>query len=230
MREHSPLGLHSASPSELRRRLEAERAGTPFLIYRDGDGHEQLRGLDDSSDSRVTLGRACSADIPLAWDSEVSTVHAELERVGESWVLSDDGLSRNGTWINDERLVGRRRLRDRDVLRLGQTLVVYRAPTEDSTTTVTSLDASLIAPSLSPLQRRVLIALCRPFGERGGYVTPATNQQIADELVLSVDAVKTHLKALFHKFEVESLPQNQKRAQLVDLAFRTGAVTVRDLT
>jgi DNA-binding CsgD family transcriptional regulator len=83
--------------------------------------------------------------------------------------------------------------------------------------------------SLSDSQRRVLVALCRPFKESSGYVTPATNQQIADELFLSVDAIKTHLRALFAKFGIEALPQNQKRARLVELALKSGVVTVREL-
>ena len=83
--------------------------------------------------------------------------------------------------------------------------------------------------SLSDAQRRVLVALCRPFKEGQGYVTPATNQQVADELYLSVDAVKTHLRALFAKFGVEDLPQNQKRIRLVELALKSGVVTPRDL-
>ena len=35
---------------------------------------------------------------------------------------------------------------------------------------------------------------------------PATNQQIAEELFLSVDAVRTHLRVLFAKFGIERLP------------------------
>jgi hypothetical protein len=35
-------------------------------------------------------------------------------------------------------------------------------------------------------QWRVLIALCRPFNAGGSFATPATNQQIAGELFLSV--------------------------------------------
>jgi hypothetical protein len=38
------------------------------------------------------------------------------------------------------------------------------------------------------------------------------NQQIAEELFLSLDAVKSHLRSLFHKFGIDQLPQNQKRA------------------
>ena len=55
---------------------------------------------------------------------------------------------------------------------------------------------------LTPAQRRVLVALCRPFKD-STYATPATNQQIADELVVSVDAVKSTLRALFEVFGVD---------------------------
>jgi DNA-binding NarL/FixJ family response regulator len=75
----------------------------------------------------------------------------------------------------------------------------------------------------------VLIALCRPFKDGTGYVTPATNQEVASELFLSVDAVKTHLRSLFGKFGIEDLPQNQKRVRLVELALKSGVVTPRDL-
>jgi hypothetical protein len=40
-----------------------------------------------------------------------------------------------------------------------------------------------------------------------------------------VDAVKTHLRALSEKFAVENLPQNAKRARLVELAFHAGIVS-----
>ena len=44
-----------------------------------------------------------------------------------------------------------------------------------------------------------------------------------------MDAIKTHLRALFAKFGVEDLPQNQKRARLIERAFQTGLVSERDL-
>ena len=59
----------------------------------------------------------------------------------------------------------------------------------------------------------MLAALCRPL--RGsGYAAPASNQQIADELVLSVARVKAMLTSLFGLFGLDDLPQNQKRAAL----------------
>ena len=59
----------------------------------------------------------------------------------------------------------------------------------------------------------MLAALCRPL--RGsGYAPPASNQQIADELVLAVATVKGTLTSLFELFGLDDLPQNQKRAAL----------------
>ena len=100
----------------------------------------------------------------------------------------------------------------------------------DSNETHTAISPDLpTAAALSPAQRRVLIALARPFRDSGGIVTPATNQQIATELFLSVEAVKTHLRALGVKFGVQDLPQNQKRTKLVERAFATGVITHHDL-
>ena len=59
----------------------------------------------------------------------------------------------------------------------------------------------------------MLIALCRPVNE-SAFATPATNQEIAEEIFLSVDAVKAQLRVLFDRFGLEDLPQNQKRARL----------------
>src|SRR3954470_4771362 len=103
----SPLDPHAASPRELRDRIAAERSGAPFLIYRTDTGDQVLADLEQSKE-RITIGRRAGNDVALEWDARVSRVHAALERVGEAWVLMDDGLSHNGTWVNGERLTGRR--------------------------------------------------------------------------------------------------------------------------
>ena len=41
--------------------------------------------------------------------------------------------------------------------------------------------------------------------------------------------MKTHMRALFEKFGVEDLPQNQKRVALVERALQSGLITDRDL-
>lgn len=70
---------------------------------------------------------------------------------------------------------------------------------------------------LTDTQHRILVALCRPARAGNGFAPPATNQVIADEVFLSVDAVKAHLRTLYRKFGIEELPHNQKRARLVEL-------------
>ena len=219
----SPLESHVATPRELQARLEAERLGRPFLVYRDGRGDQMLVPLGD----RLTIGRRPANEIALDWDTEVSRVHAAVERVGDEWAIADDGLSRNGTWVNGERVIGRRRLHDGDVITIGTTALAFVAPHEDLPSTATAAGPHA-GGLLTPAQRRVLVALCRPYRDEA-YATPATNQQIADELVVSVDAVKSTLRALFEVFGVDALPQNQKRASLALQAMRTGVITRRDL-
>ena len=177
--------------------------------------------------NEVSVGRRKTADVALDWDEEVSRLHARFERIDEEWTVIDDGLSRNGTFLNGERLSGRRRLSDGDSLRFGATTMIFRSSRLDEQATVAAREVPVL--ELSPTQRRVLVALCRPYKHGGSFATPATNQQIAEELFLSVDAVKTHLRALFAKFGIETLPQNQKRIRLVERAFYSGLISERDL-
>jgi pSer/pThr/pTyr-binding forkhead associated (FHA) protein len=224
----SPLDAHAASPQELRDRIVAERRGSPFLLYRTAAGEQVLLDLGDAAD-RVTIGRRTTNDVALEWDARVSRVHAALERVGDAWAVMDDGLSHNGTWVNGERLAGRRRLADGDTITVGASLVVFRAPPGSSASRPTvSAVGPHIGDLLTPAQRRVLVALCRPFKD-SHYATPASNQKIAEELVLSVDTVKGTLRALFEAFGIDDLPQNEKRASLALQALRTGVIRPRDL-
>ena len=82
---------------------------------------------------------------------------------------------------------------------------------------------------LTATQRKVLIALCRPYRDGGSFTSPATNQQIADELFLSVEAVKMHLRTLFGKFELGELPQNEKRVRLAECALQYGVISRQEL-
>jgi pSer/pThr/pTyr-binding forkhead associated (FHA) protein len=224
----SPIGLHSSSAAELKERLEAERAGVAFLVYRDDADRQQIRPLHREGGD-LTIGRYKAADVVLEWDSEVSGIHAQLSPVGDGWVLFDDGLSRNGTFVNGQRLRGRKLLKDGDAIRLGQTLLAFKAPQLEYVDTTRVSAKGPAAEDISPAQRRALVALCRPLKDTKGYGTPASNKQIAEELFVSVEAVKAHIRALFAIFDVEDLPQNQKRARLVRLAFESGLINERDL-
>jgi DNA-binding NarL/FixJ family response regulator len=136
----------------------------------------------------------------------------------------DDGLSRNGhRGLNGQRIQGRQRLRDADVLQIGRTVPGDARPRRRGLQADGRRGRRGVIPELTPAQRRVLEALCRPYKE-SEFATPATNQQIAEELFLSVDAVKAHLRALFGAFGVEDLPQNQKRSVLAMRALQLGVV------
>ena len=224
-----PAGLQGGSARDLQARVEAERRGAPFLVLFDPDGAQRLVSLDADAGDRLSIGRETGNDIALPWDPEVSRVHAALERVAGAWTLVDDGLSRNGSWVRGARVRGRRRLEDGDVIRVGQTSLLLRVPATEGESWVTAAPAAVTAPpELSPGQRRVLVALCRPFGG-SAWAAPPSNQKIADELFLSVHAVKTHLQALFQRFGIESLPQNEKRAVLARRALESGAISPADL-
>jgi pSer/pThr/pTyr-binding forkhead associated (FHA) protein len=223
-----PTAPHASSPVELKEQIDAEKRGVPHLIYRDGSGSQRIVFLEQDK-TRLTVGRSASDDIALDWDPEVSRLHAELERLGDHWTVSDDGLSKNGSFVNGVRIWGRRRLEDGDQLRFGKTTVVYRRGGRGrSSPTVADEDFQTIAP-LSDAQKRVLVALCRPYKDSSGFATPASNRQIADELVVSVETVKSTMRSLFQKLGVEDVPQIEKRARLVERAFQAGLISEADL-
>lgn len=116
------------SSSGVRRALaDAQLHGGAFIVYWNDRGEERIFSLPDTG-TAVTVGRTSWADIPLPWDEQVSRLHAQLERVADDWTVVDEGLSRNGTFVNGERVQGRKRLDDGDQLRFGETNALYRSP------------------------------------------------------------------------------------------------------
>jgi pSer/pThr/pTyr-binding forkhead associated (FHA) protein len=197
------------------------------LVYTREDGGRAIFPLASSMRS-VVIGRDEESDLVLDWDPQVSRAHAVLERVGSEWTVVDDGLSHNGTFVNGERVHGRRRLRDADRLRIGDVGILFQVLERRSGDSTLKVGSSGPA-TISDAQRRVLVALCRPYREGAVFAAPPSNAQIAEELVLGVDTVKAHMKALYDRFQVGDLPHQQKRARLVELALQSGTVTPRDL-
>lgn len=215
--------LRTRTAGELQERLAAQRRGGAFLLWRDPMGAQHLHGLEDGQ-AVVSIGRQPESDVAIGWDAEVSRVHASLQCVGAEWTLVDDGRSRNGTLLNGRRHHGRERLRDGDVIQVGRTAIAFVDPRrQDSDTTLRGSAAA--GPTLSAAQLRVLTALCRPYAT-DAYAVPPSNRAIAEELVLGVETVKTHLRDLFVLFEITDLPQNRKRAELARRAIARGVVVL----
>jgi pSer/pThr/pTyr-binding forkhead associated (FHA) protein len=244
------------TPAQLEAVTAAEHAGVPFLYWRDGDGEQRLFRLS-AARSQVTIGRRVQSDVALSWDPEISRAHAVLEPGGQTWVLVDEGMSRNGSFVNGSRVDGRWPLRDRDRLRFGKTELIFRDPR------AVEAEAPLAAPApaappeqpppveqLPPLeqpppveaepaapatgaahltesQRKVLVALCRPMVQSDSG-TPASNQEIAGEVYLSVHAVSSHMHDLADRFGLAHLPEDEKRARLVAVVLRVGLIRPED--
>ncbi len=112
-------GFAAASPTERVSRLDAEARARPYVLFRDMRSQQRIYELPESGS--VTIGRGSWMDISLHWDEGASRLHARLEPVGDDWTVVDDGTSRNGTFLNGERIAGRRRLDDGDELLIGAT-------------------------------------------------------------------------------------------------------------
>src|SRR5450432_4267344 len=108
------------SAPELKAQIEAERGGRPFLVFRDREDKQQIVDVEAGTEE-LWVGRSESADVRLDWDEEVSALHAQIEVVRDECTLVDDGLSRNGSYVNEQRAQGRRHLRDGDTIRFGRT-------------------------------------------------------------------------------------------------------------
>ena len=223
----SPVPGHPEA-QERHDRLVAERAGQPHLIYRDPQGLQIIRILGAPRPD-VAIGRQLpnERDISIDWDAEVSRRHATLEAVGSDWTVVDDG-SRNGTLVNGERVQGRRRLHDGDTLFVGQTPIAFRSPARFGGDTTRPGQHPRIPVEVGDAERRLLVALCRPLKEPGRTL-PASNTAIAEELSLSVTAVKKRLSVLFVRFGLDRLPQSEKRTRLAVAALQSGLVARRDL-
>lgn len=201
--------------------------GHPVLQYTDEHGRTCEYVLDVGT--RVVIGRSPQATIPVLADASVSRLHAAIEWMDTHWTVVDDGMSRNGTFVNGERIHGRRALHPGDTVRVGEFTLTYRDPSRHPEKP-TGVPGSLpLRSSLTEAQLKVLASLCRPYKGGVTYSSPSSNQQIADDLYISTETVKTHLRALFAKFGLDETPDHNKRTRLAQRAMLSGVVSDHDL-
>src|SRR3954451_7337923 len=219
----SPLTLGSRTPEEHEERQAALERGSPFLMFRDGDGRQRIYSLQAPADS-ITVGRRFEADISLPWDPEASRLHAELSYRAGEWSIVDDGWSQNGTWVNGLRLAGRRRLTDGDLVKIGRTIMGFHQPGSDGPGP-TMVEAELSAtPRFSDQQQRILRGLCRPLFADGDGFNPSSDLEVADATGIPVNVVTQELDLLARLFGLEDMPRAERRAEVALLAVRSGLV------
>jgi DNA-binding CsgD family transcriptional regulator len=173
---------------------------------------------------RLTLGADPANDLALPADPTLSRLHAALERYGAGWCVRDLD-SRNGTFVNGQRVWRERPLRPGDELRVGAIRLVYRS---DEPTGGTATQASEPPPELTRREREVLLVLCRTVLGGAAFSEPASIREIADALVVTEAAVKQHLAHLYDKFGVHGGGE-RRRVRLANEALRRGAVTIAAL-
>ena len=187
------------------------------------------RELIPLSGLRLTLGKASTNDVSLEHDPTVSRLHAVLENHGSAWSIRDLG-SRNGTYLNGEKIDAERVLRSGDELRVGKSRLVYLEarqsgePLEEATIVP---DAAQLPPRLTRREVDVLMVLCRPLVSDDPFPEPASVRRMAGDLYVTEAAVKQHLQNLYDKFSIPT--EGDRRVRLANEALRRGAVTIAQL-
>jgi len=188
------------------------------------------RELVPLSGQRLTVGKASINDVSLAHDETVSRLHAVLENLGFSWSIRDLG-SRNGTYLNGEKITAERVLRSGDEVRVGKTKLLFwevresgDRPREEETM---AAQPNELPPRLTRRELDVLVVLCRPLVSDDPFPEPASVRKMAGELYVTEAAVKQHLQNMYDKFAIPT--EGDRRVRLANEALRRGAVTIAQL-
>jgi pSer/pThr/pTyr-binding forkhead associated (FHA) protein len=180
----------------------------------------------------ITIGRDIGEATPdhhilIAGDATISELHLIVQRKSIGWCVQVPAVT-NGVFINGVRMMDGavKKLKPDDEIRIGaKTSLIYRS-LERRTPTQTAG----ATPELTPAERRVLVALCRPLRNGDRITEPTSVVKIAEELFVSINAVKNHLARLYLKFEIpEKEPGvDSRRSQLANEAIDRGAVHLSD--
>lgn len=173
----------------------------------------------------LSVGRTEENDVALS-DENVSRLHAVFESRAGGWCLRDLS-SRNGTFVNGERIFGERALRHRDEIRVGTNRLLYRQDSRADRYTDTCEQEP--APELTRRERDVLVALFHSAGSSEMFVEPASTRKIAEILCVTEAAVKQHLSHLYDKFDIRVDDGERRRFRLANEALRRGAVRMSDV-
>lgn len=173
---------------------------------------------------RASIGTAPANDVVVTGDRTISRLHAVLERFPGGWCVRDLG-SRNGTFVNGVRVLSDQALRAGDEIRVGATRIVFRAEEAEAGL---ATEVAGRAPTLTPRERDVLVALCAPVFSGAMFTEPASIRDIAAALVVTEAAVKQHLANLYEKFALPAGTE-RRRVLLANEAIRHGVVTLADL-
>ncbi len=188
------------------------------------------RELVSLAGPRVTLGKASGNAVALEHDDTVSRLHAVFENLGAAWSIRDMG-SRNGTYLNGEKITAERVLHSGDEVRVGKSRLIFwmvrdtaDGRRDEETVTAQPVESP---PRLTRRELDVLVVLCRPLVSDDPFPEPASVKAMAREMYVTEAAVKQHLQNLYDKFAIPT--EGDRRVRLANEALRRGAVTLAQL-
>lgn len=162
----------------------------PVLIFLHGPAAGRRMPFDADE---MTVGRSKRADLVLD-DPMVSRIHAILMK-RKGVLLVEDLGSHNGTYVNDERILGLRQLHHDDRLTLGASRILIEDPafSHEPDTQVWHRQ-TFSDVTFTQRQLQVLRLLARGL----------TNKDIGDRLSVTERTVKAYLSSIFEKLEVKN--------------------------
>jgi hypothetical protein len=192
--------------------------------YRDG---VRFRALSLSpSASPVDIGRVDECPVRIESDPLVSRRHARLTFEAGWWSI-EDADSHNGTFIGDRRMPGETILKDGACFRVGDTVLSVHLPPSGSGQTTRAGHAEPRRLDPNPIQRKILVALARPW--LAGHQLPVSPSDADIARTLECD-VQDIADAVSDLYEQAGLPSDvDQRSGLVALAMHERTVTPDDL-
>jgi pSer/pThr/pTyr-binding forkhead associated (FHA) protein len=151
----------------------------PRLVIEDGAGRRDL----PLAEGRLTVGRGPEGNGLRLEERNVSRRHAALEVSGGAVTIEDLG-SRTGTWVNGDRISGRRRLHPGDRVRIGDFDLLLEAGTGELALARETTAERALPPALP--NRHTPRQLPAPPAPAP---TPSPLRRAADVAVRAVEAV-----------------------------------------
>jgi len=167
----------------------------PRLIVRATPAHGD--SVVELNRPRITIGRSARNDLCVE-DPFASRLHAEVRKRGDAFWLSDLG-SANGTMINGMRLTAPVQLRERDLVRIGETEIEY---TERADTAPARGRTSILFSdsSFSPAPEATIIA-----GARNSAANLLSSLEISQKTQISPIPIVTGQNQLAPKLQEDAL-------------------------
>lgn len=161
----------------------------------------------------VIVGRDPTCKLTLAQDTEVSRRHARFFAEGDAYYVEDMG-SRNGTYLNNERIAERRRLREGDLVVVGRTRIRFLVeptrtttnsrPGEDILHTIQASADEVMGPRTGePVLDAAWVRLRALYGVSEAVATLQDEQQIGANVLMEVFRVLPSERGAIFLLEAE---------------------------